>query len=128
MSITVDIAPKLANKLKELVVQKGLDLDNFVNKLLEEQLDSIATKEDELLLKINLGIAEEKWKLYYQLIEKRKAETLTTVEYQQLIDLSNEIEIANAERMKYLVQLAQMRKVSLKVLMNDLGIKPNSHV
>lgn len=128
MSITIDIAPQLAIKLKELVVKKGLDLDYFVNDLLEKQLQSISSKEDELLLKINLGIAEEKWTTYYNLIEKRRAETLNTIEHQQLIGISNEIEIANAERMKHLIQLSQLRGIGLQTLMNDLGIKPNSHV
>ncbi len=128
MSLTIDITPKLGTKLKELVVKKGLDLDHFVNELLEKQLQSISSKEDELLLKINLGISEEKWTTYYRLIEKRKAETLTSIEHQQLIDISNEIEIANAERIKHLVELAQLREVSLKDLMHDLGIKPNNYV
>jgi len=128
MSITIDITPQLATKLKELVVKKGLDLDHFVNELLEKQLQSISSKEDELLLKINLGISEEKWTTYYKLIEKRKAETLTSIEHQQLIGISNEIEIANAERMKHLVELSQLRGVGLQILMNDLGIKPNNHV
>ncbi len=73
MFITINITPQLATKLKELVVKKGLDLDHFVNELLEKQLQSISSKEDELLLKINLGISEQKWKRYYKLIEKRKS-------------------------------------------------------
>ena len=128
MAITIAIAPDLEAKLKGLTNRKGMNLEELVNDLLQKQLEQITSTEDELLKKINLGISSKKWRTYYQLVEKRKAETLTQIEHQQLIGITNEIELANAERMRYLVELAQLRGVNLKDLMNDLGIKPNHHV
>jgi len=56
--------------------------------------------------------------------QKRRAETLTEAEHQTLIEISNQVEEANARRIKSLVQLAALRNVSLETLMADLQIMP----
>jgi hypothetical protein len=47
-----------------------------------------------------------------------------------LIKISDQIEQANAERMKYLIELADLKQVSLEALMDSLGINAgkNSHL
>lgn len=80
---------------------------------------------DELLLhKINQGIPRELSAQYQTLRAKREAETLTEDEYQTLIQLSNQIEQLGAQRLEALVNLAQMRRVSLPQLMETLAIVP----
>ena len=81
--------------------------------------------EADLLSHINLGMGEDFWKEYSGLKEKRKQETLTPEEHTQLIALSDELELANARRMEYLLALARLRGISLRQLMQDLGIGGN---
>jgi hypothetical protein len=40
--------------------------------------------------------------------------------------MSNNIEEANAKRLHYLIELAQLRGVSLEQLMDDLGLQLSS--
>jgi hypothetical protein len=82
--------------------------------------------ESELLHEISHAMPQTDWRHYNELIAKRQAETITALELNELIAISNQLEEANAHRIAKLVALAQMRGVSLKTVMNDLGIHPPS--
>jgi hypothetical protein len=43
-----------------------------------------------------------------------------------LVDIADQIELANARRIAALIQLAQLRHTSLEELMDQLGIQPPS--
>ena len=73
---------------------------------------------------INLGITEAEWIRYKHLIGLRRAERLTEQEHEVLIRLGDKIEQANAQRLKYLLALGQLRGISLEKLMTNLGIQP----
>lgn len=77
-----------------------------------------------LLEQINQGVSPETQQRYDDLTAKRRAETLTSEEHQELLTLIDRIEQADAERARNLSALAQLRKVSLTTLMGDLGIRP----
>ncbi len=64
------------------------------------------------------------WDEYYALIDKRQTETLTADGHHRLIEISDQIEALNVERIQALVQLAALRQQSLDDVMEDLGIKP----
>jgi hypothetical protein len=128
MSITLQLGLETEQKLRKFSTQKGLNLEQFVAELIKEHLDTRLTEEEELLEKIQQGIAIEKWQKYHELKEKRIAETLTTEEYQELNSIYNAIEEANAERMLYLVQLSKLRNIPVRQLMEDLGIKQPKNV
>lgn len=132
MSITINIKPELEERLNEIAKQEGKQLDSVIVELLEEQLLPGTTpdpkkREFELLQKINLGISTETWEEYNQLLEKRDAEVLSEKEYSRLLNLINEIELKNAERIKHLAELAKVRQTSLNNLMEELGISPIQH-
>ncbi len=59
---------------------------------------------------------------YKELEQKRRDETLLADEHQELLALITQIEQMNAERIGYLGELAQMRNLSLRSLMKELGI------
>ena len=61
---------------------------------------------------------------YQLLINKRNEENLTEQEYQELLELSDQIEIHQTQRLEYLAQLARLRQISLTDLMTQLSIKP----
>lgn len=81
-------------------------------------------KETEILLKINAGLPEATWQRYDLLNDKREAEILTPDEHQELLRLIDEVEIDNAQRIGYLVELARLRQTTLNALMHSLGISP----
>ena len=129
MAVTLDITPELEAQVRAAAARQGLDADSFILNVLEERLrvgenipPRLTETEASLLQKINQGLAQEVWQRYTELVAKRQAETLTAEEHEALILLSDQIEQANATRMDYLIQLAQLRQVSLASLMQNLGI------
>jgi hypothetical protein len=132
MSITIDIAPELEKRLHVEAAKEGIDTSTYITHTLEEHLRRagirLSKREGELLQKINLGLSQEEWQCYHDLVAKRRTETITPKELQQLISLSDQIELANARRIESLIELAQLRKMSLKTLMQTLGIESPGYV
>jgi len=104
------------------------ELEHFISHVLTLRAKRIApslpTEEAEVLEKINQGVPSDIQQRYDELTAKRRAETLTPHEYQELLALIDRIEQADAERVQALTELAQFRKVSVMTLMAELGIRP----
>ncbi len=131
MSLTIELPKSIEQQFLQEASSKGLSLDNYLVQVLKQaaqlsQKDKAQKQlsEAELLKKINLGITEAEWAIYKHLIGLRREERLTEQEHRELINLGNKIEQANAQRLKYLFELSQLRGVSLQKVMTDLGIKP----
>jgi hypothetical protein len=129
MALTLEIIPELEAALREIAQREGLDVDTFAVRLLEEQVrqrrlhpPTLPRDEAELLQQIGQGLPGETWERYRELVARRQAETLTPQEHQELIALSDEIEEWNAQRLGLLIRLAQLRKVALRDLMDELGL------
>jgi hypothetical protein len=130
MSILIQINPTLENMLREKATQKGMALSQFISQFLEHTFPnnapaqpSVSERESTLLQKTNLDIPSEKWELYLNLKEKRqKNKILKNDEQAQFLNLIEEIEIANANRIGVLAELAQIRNVPIRVLMEQLGL------
>jgi hypothetical protein len=123
MSITINLSRQIEEKLKSITTQNGMALEDYIEQLIAENIEESVSKEDELLLKINQGISTEKWKRFHELKGKRQAETLTEAEHQELIKVYSEIEEVHAQRLLYLVELAELKNVDIHDLMDELGIK-----
>lgn len=82
----------------------------------------LSADESRLLLAINQAISVELQERYHYLLMQRDANALTSEEYSELITLGDRIENLEAERLGNLLQLAQLRQVSLDQLMIDLGL------
>ena len=78
--------------------------------------------ESELLSKINQPVPADVQKRYDELLARRDARTLSTDEQQELLRLTDQVELLEAERMKHLVELAQLRQVSLDEVFDQLGL------
>ncbi len=63
---------------------------------------------------------------YDELGIKRDAGTLTADEYDELLQLTDQIEKVDAERLRHLAELARLRQTSLDALMDELDIKTPS--
>ncbi|XHX80085.1 MAG: STAS/SEC14 domain-containing protein [Stenomitos frigidus ULC029] len=115
---------ELLNAAKQL---NEADLDTLVNRLLllhaSRKAPILLSQEASLLLQINQGIPTGLYQHYHRLTEKRDAETLTPAEYEEVLHLSDRIELLTAQRAEALVKLSTLRQVPLLQLMNDLGIQ-----
>lgn len=117
------------SQLRAEAARQGLDAYAYVMKTLREALNPpaigfcVSQSESELLMEINAGLPEETWRRYSELIEKRRAETLTPDEQQTLIEICDQIERQNGRRVERLVQLARLRGVTLAQLADQLGME-----
>jgi hypothetical protein len=102
------------------------DLENLVNRVRSVRISRkpsiLSTQETALLLQINHALPEELHQEFLVLRDRRDAETITEAENQHLSDVNDRIEILAAERAEALVELANLRQVTLTKLMDDLGI------
>jgi hypothetical protein len=80
--------------------------------------------ESELLLKINRPIPDDLQRRYDELIARRDARTLTPEEHEELLGLTDQVELLEADRMGHLIELAQLRQIPLEALMKQLGLQP----
>jgi hypothetical protein len=116
----------LFNGVKSL---KNQDFEQFVEKIMQlkaqRQAEFIPTAEADLLAKINRSLSVEVLERYQVLQTKRSEEVLTEREFQELSDIIEQKELLNAERLKYLGELAIIRKKSLREVMQELDLLNN---
>ena len=100
------------------------ELEQFADKVIALQAQrrarSLPKNETELLQKINQGLPPEVRKRYEELNAKLHEETITPEEHQEFLQLVDRIELADAERMQHLIELARLRNISVDTLMNQL--------
>ena len=130
MTIHLNVTSELERKLKKAASQMGLTPDSYILRLLQKDLQNqfapaqLSPKESQLLKKINTSLSAIEWDRYRVLLAKRDAESLTTKERSELIALSDQIEEANVRRLKAVEELARLRKTTVPVLMETLGLSP----
>ncbi len=89
---------------------------------------NLSVAESELLAQINQPVPADMQRRYDELLARRDARTLSTDEQQELLRLTDQVELLEAERMKRLIELAQLRQVSLDEVFQQLGLPPLSYV
>lgn len=105
--------------------QKFLHTVDRIHPLHEEH--RLSSHEADVLLKINQGIPSAIQRRYDELIEKRDERTLTPEEYQELLELTDRIELLDAKRMEHIVELARLRRQPLHTLLEELGVASSAH-
>jgi predicted DNA-binding protein len=125
MSINIDLDPPMVRRLREKAEQLGKTLDEYILELLQKEVveEDEMSREEFLLQQVNLGVSAEKWERYYTLIESRDKELLSEAEHEELLQLSDEIERRNAERLPYIFELARYKSISPEQLIADLGLQ-----
>jgi hypothetical protein len=107
------------------------DLEHFADKVLElrakRRAPSIPRREADLLQQINQGVPQGMQQRFDELTARRRADVLTPEEHQELLQLIDQIEQLDVKRMEGLAELAQLRKVSLRKLMKQLGLRPPAY-
>jgi len=90
--------------------------------LAEKKAPHLSKRETELFTIINQGFAEEFYARYKSLSEKLPAENFTSEERQEFIALNDQMEERSAARLVALLELAELRQISVEDLCNQLGI------
>ena len=128
MTLLVTLPPEIEARVHEVAQAEGLDVSALMREAVEARVRQYdparPLTESDLLLRINRSFSESFWNTYRALIAKRRAETLTPKEQQELIGMSDQLEAWHVERLRYLVKLAELRQVSLDALTQQLGLRP----
>ena len=107
------------------------ELEQFVAKLFalkaRQETPGLSKRETELLLQINQGLPPDMQQRLNELIDKRQSYTITQDELQELNQLTDQVEMFDAERLKHLIELAHLRGITLDEVIKKLGIKPVPH-
>jgi hypothetical protein len=119
--------------LKDFSQMPLFELESFAQSLnaliTQKRTTDKSYRERFLLGKINQTVlGKEKTERYQLLILKLESVTITDSEYAELMQLTEEEEIIRYERLKYLVELAQLRSISLPQLMINMGLNRPAYV
>jgi len=108
-----------------------MEFQQFVTDVLglraRRQVPHLLAAESELLLQLNRGLPEEIQSRYHNLIGKRRQQTLTTEEHNELLRLTEQVEQLEADRLAAMGDLAQLRQTTLPALMKSLGLQAPAH-
>jgi tRNA nucleotidyltransferase/poly(A) polymerase len=131
MTLTIDIAPELEFRLREVAATQGVDPREYVVRTLREHLRpeaahpaALNVAESRLFEELNRGLSEPEWTRYWDLVEQRRAEQLTPEEHRELTALSDRIEQLSVRRLELLLEVARLRGTTLPELMDQLGLQP----
>jgi hypothetical protein len=106
------------------------DLDAFTQSVIAlraaRAAPGLAADEARLLEKIGEPPERHLQQRYDQLVQRRREETLTPEEHQELLQLSDQMEALDVRRVEALAELARIRGVTLRVLMQELGLNPRA--
>jgi hypothetical protein len=107
------------------------EIEQFVRKLvalkIREETPGLSERETELMLNINQALPAKLQQRLNVLIEKRRAETISASELRELKKLTDQVENFDATRLESLIELAHLRRMPLRKLIKQLGLKPVSH-
>ena len=108
------------------------DLESFIKELnalaIKKRIADKGKTDKSILLKINRAtLPEEMMERYTFLQEKMEVESLSDLEYQELLNLVNQEEKVRNKRFQYLLELSQLRSIPLYELMNRLGLNTSVH-
>lgn len=84
----------------------------------------LLAREVDLLQLINRDIPAEARQRYDELNDALSAENITDEEHQELLGLIEQVEQADVERLRHLIELAQLRRLDLDELIKQLGLRP----
>ena len=105
---------RFVQQVNALIVQKKATDKNY--------------RERFLLGKINQTVlSKEKIERYQKLVQKLEAETISKAEYKEFMKLTELEEQIRYERLTYLVELAQLKSITLPQLIDNLGLNQPSH-
>ena len=82
-----------------------------------------SVEESELVAIISEGFLDEFWQRYRTLVARQTANTMTEIGREERIRLSDTVEESNLRRTECLIALAKRRGVSLREVVEQLGLR-----
>lgn len=102
------------------------DLEQFLQKIgrlvARRKSPSLSERETVLLQAINQSSNIALQNRYSVLSKKQNNGVVTDVEHEELLTLIDKLEILQAKRLENLIELSQLRNISLDTLMNNLNL------
>jgi hypothetical protein len=122
---TIEVSgPELLKAVQQLAPE---ELDAFLEKALllrnHPTADKLSAEESRLIKRINRGLPEAVCSRDARLSQKRKKESLSDKEHAELLKLTHEFESRDADRAEALLELANVRRIPIRLLMKQMGIK-----
>jgi len=129
-TIPIEVSAEQLLRAVERLPQQ--ELETFVAQIValraQRSAPHLNQEETALLLQINAGISPDLQRRFNELVAKRQLETISPAELAELIQITDEIEQRDAQRLAALIELAQLRQTTVPVLMDEFGIRPPAHV
>jgi hypothetical protein len=131
MTLNIQIQTKIEmSQLLQGATQLTLsELESFVSELhrlidIKKSIPKVR-REKQLLARIQLTALDVSKRLRYKaLAEKLEFEMLSEPEFAELAILTEEDDLLRNERVKYMIELAQLKQIPFVKLMEELGLKP----
>ena len=124
MAISTEIHQKALSLLEQLP-QKSLNkaveyLETLSQNAQQETINSTSLSNETQLIKIiQFRLSPEKQKRLDYLRQQNETGKITEEEHQELLNYVDQIEEQDAQRAEALIQLAQLRQVDLKIIIDE---------
>lgn len=129
--VTSHIEIDLEDILESVARLETAELEQFVTQVLalqaQRRAPSVSKDETALLQQINCGLPADLRQRYEALNAKLHEETITPEEHAELLTLIDCLELADAERMRCVMTLAQLRGVSVDTVITQLGLRRSTY-
>ncbi len=109
-------APKTRKKKALSAMRQALRTE----KERKAEVPRLSKRETQLFLRINRGLSEEQRRRMEELNEKVEESTITDEEHAELLRLAEVAERISVDRLRAVIDLAKLRKVSPEALMKQL--------
>jgi hypothetical protein len=128
-AVTLELDDKTVQTLRSMSRSHENDLPRLISEMLQNALASEpaannGTAELDLIRQARQELPATTWRRFRLLTKKRREETISADEYDELLELGDTLEIHHAKRIEAAAQLAHIWKRDLKEIMRILGIRP----
>lgn len=129
MTITLELPEALERQLRNEAARNGLSLDKQIVQNLSDNVAPADNSSAETLLrnKIMRWIPAHQHATYLSLVAKRRTGEINPSEYEELLLLTDVIEMAHAVRMRHIIQLSELLQIPLEALLQEIGIAPGKY-
>lgn len=122
-TITIDLDDILAGVARLDINELEKFTDRVMDLRASRRARRLSKEEFDLLQKINQGIPIKIRRRYEELNEKLHDEMISEDERQEFLELVEKIKLSDAERLHSLIELAEIRRMTVDALMEQLGIR-----
>lgn len=130
MSVSIVLPNELEQFLQTYAGRVGVPFETLLTRTIVERWDSVRrapglpSRETELLLRLQTLFPPEQTREYQSLCERSDAGTLTEPEREHLLNIIEQRDHQNAERLTIVAEVAQLRGIALREAMAQLEIRP----